>query len=277
MNAKIYSYRRVSTLVQTEGISLDIQSDINVLNKLSEEYNLPISNRTFSDEGKSAYKGEHLESDKGELAWFINAVKNNEIVKGSILCVYSLDRLSRQSIGYAKQIYLDLTNNGISIYSILDNHLYKAHDASSEIIATIIFERAHNESKTKSARTVGTALKRAEDHLNGVRSPDGYAYLIAGGNLPWWVEYRDDKAVVPHPFYFDVAKKVHQMILSGMGNNKILNYLNENVEPPITRSNVKHPERRKEWKHSTIANFHKIKGLFGQRISTINGRCFLKV
>ncbi|WP_394173465.1 recombinase family protein [Thalassotalea litorea] len=277
MTAKIYSYRRVSTLTQTEGVSLELQHDMEVLSKLSKEHDLPISDRIFTDEGKSAYKGEHLKQSTGELAAFLKAVKVNNIKAGSILCVYSLDRLSRQSIGFAKQTYLDLTNNGISIYSILDNYLYKAHDASHEILATIIFERANNESKTKSARTLGTALKRIKDHQNGVTTQDGYAYLISLGNAPWWISYREDKAVVPHETYWPIAQEVYRLMLSGMGNLKILEHLNENYEPPKTRTNAKRPERRTEWKFSTIANFHKQKSLFGQRTTNIKSQSYTLV
>lgn len=268
MKAAIYSYRRVSTLRQKDGVSLAIQTDEDTLKKLSEEYNLPISTINFSDEGLSAYNGDHL---KNELGLFIGAVKNGEVADGSILTVYSLDRLSRQSIGFAKQTYYDLTNNGISIYSMLDNHLYRAHNAADDIIATIIFERSNNESKTKSDRTNGTALKRISDHKNGVRTADGYSYLISLGSNPWWIANREDKAVVPHPYYWDIAKEVYQMILAGNGIIKIVNYLNANYKAPRTPTKINDPQRRPEWKFSTIASFHKRRGLYGEKSVKVKG------
>ncbi|HFD4038265.1 TPA: recombinase family protein [Vibrio parahaemolyticus] len=265
--AHIYSYRRVSTLGQSEGVSLEVQSDENKLRELSEAYSLPISERIYSDVGKSAYKGEQLEN---ELGYFLESVHSGEIKAGSILVVYSLDRISRQNIGFAKQIYLDLTNNGVSIYSILDSHLYRAHNAADEILATIIFERANNESKTKGQRNNSTALKVIEGHLQGKRTNDGYAYLVSFGNSPWWIAHREDGAVIEHPVYWDVAKQVYQKIVSGEGNLKILSWLNDNFDAPKTRTNVKAPQRMSEWKFSTIANFHKQQALYGLKNVTIN-------
>ena len=232
--AKIYSYTRISSTKQIDGLGLDIQIDDEVLKSLSTLHQLPIADKPLSDVGRSAFKGEHL---KNNLGLFLKAVEENKVGVGSILVVYSLDRLSRQSLGFAKQIYLDLTNNGILIHSVTDNKTFKPHDIESEIFASIIFERAHNESKTKSNRTYDVAIKRANDHINGVRTDDGYSYLISLGNNPWWITNREDKAVVEQPQYFEVARKIYQMILDGWGNNKIVNFLNEHYEPPKSQAN----------------------------------------
>lgn len=259
---KIYSYRRVSTTRQGEGVSLELQSNLKALNKLSDEHSLPVAERIYSDVGKSAYKGEQL---KNELGYFLSGVLVGEIKKGSILCVYSLDRLSRQNLGFAKQIYLDLTNNDISIYSILDNHLYKAHNAADDILATIIFERSHNESATKGARSNAKALDVIEKHLEGVKTHDGYAYQTSFGNNPWWITNREDSAVIPHPIYWHAAKDVYTMTLNGDGTQKILNYLNENYPAPRGKPKAPSDKRLAEWKFSTIANFHKRKALYGHK------------
>ncbi len=202
---KIYSYSRVSTLEQKKGSGIAIQINEEVLKKLSDEHNLAIAKDTYQDLGKSAYKGENL---KHELGIFLEAVKNGAVVTGSILVVYSLDRLSRLEIGHAKQTYLDLTNNGVSVYSIVDNHLYRAHNAADDIIATITFERAHNESKNKSRRVIDAAkegLKRwkeTKEHQSSL------------GRSPFWIDQPTNTLNINA----DGVKKAVEMKLSGFGD-----------------------------------------------------------
>lgn len=273
MSPAIYSYKRVSTTKQTTGLSLELQIPKETLEELAHKHNLPISEEIFNDNGKSAYKGQHL---KNELGSFIHRIKNKDIAEGSIIVVYSLDRLSRQDLGFAKQTYLDITNAGISIFSVLDNHLYQAHNSADEILSTIIFERANNESKTKSRRTLDTALRRVIDHQKGVRTNDGYSYLISLGNNPWWITNRSDKAVIEHPDNFDIAKDIHQKILAGDGTLKILDYLNQTYKPPKPKNkkaneNIK---RKNEWKFTTISKFHKNPALYGLKVTTFNGTTY---
>lgn len=83
-----------------------MQINDEVLKSLSNEHNLPIAQETYQDLGKSAYKGENLQN---ELGLFLSAVKSRTVAEGSILVLYSLDRLSRLEIGHAKQTYYDLT------------------------------------------------------------------------------------------------------------------------------------------------------------------------
>lgn len=268
MAPHIYSYRRVSSTRQLDGLGFDLQVTDDLLNELSVKYNLPIHKEEYSDKGISAYKGQHLNN---ELGLFLKDIEVGKIGEGSIIVVYSLDRLSRQDLGLAKQTYLNITNNGVSIYSVLDNHLYNAHNAADEIISTIIFERANNESKTKSERTLNTALKRVQDHQSGIRTDDGYAYLISLGNNPWWITNREDKAVVEDPTYFEIAKQIHKRILAGEGTLKLLHYLNKNYPPPKPKNKLKYIDRVSEWKYTTVSKFHKNKALFGLKETTISG------
>tara|TARA_R110001583_G_C5636823_1_gene407577 strand:+ start:84 stop:1727 length:1644 start_codon:yes stop_codon:yes gene_type:complete len=258
---KIYPYARVSATSQLSGTGLSQQTDPQQLEQLSTMYNLPIEDG-IQDLGKSAYHGEHL---KHELGVFLQAIKQGDIATDSILVVYSLDRLSRLQLGFAKQIYLDLTNAGVHIYSTLDNHLYKAHDIGSEVLSSVIFERAHNESKTKSARTIGNALKLINDYQNGIRSPTGEPVAIKSvGTLPWFID-GSDGTVKQHPYYWNAAKLLSKRIIEGVPIPSIKGELDK-LYPPI------HPPIKKDkWLTNTLRHFHKLIALQGNRIINLQG------
>lgn len=260
---KIYSYSRVSTLEQLKGSGLDTQIDQAVLQQLSKEHNLPISESVMSDKGKSAYHGEHLNH---ELGAFLQAIKGGSVAPGSILVVYSLDRLSRLQLGYAKQIYLDLTNAGINIYATLDNHLYQAHNVADEIVSSIVFERAHNESSTKSKRTTGAAKKRIDDHIKGVRAEDGNAIPIRLGRLPWWVN-SDNGSIKLDDYYAPIARELIDRTIAGSGLMKNLDWLNENYTPPKQNKNKLSPV----WNNNSIAQMHKQRSLIGEYSIKLQG------
>lgn len=259
LEPKIYSYQRVSSTSQLDGKGLELQSDAAILQRLSQEHNLPISEETMSDAGKSAYHGEHL---KHELGAFISAIKAGEVAEGSILVVYSLDRLSRLQLGYAKQIYLDLTNNGISIFSMADNYLYRAHTPADDILSTIVFERAHNESKTKSKRVLGTAQTKIEDFMKGIRSSDGFPISIGVGRHPIHID-ASKKDIRPHPYYFDMMKKMTELLADGWGISRITEYLNDNW---------KAPNGRPVWNRTVVARLCAHPSLYGRLEITVDGK-----
>jgi len=243
---------------QVKGTGLDQQHDTELLNTLATTYQLSIA-EGMKDLGKSAYKGEHLNH---ELGAFISAIKSGLVAAGSILVVQSLDRLSRLKLGYAKQIYLDVTNAGIHIYSMLDTHLYQAHNVGDEILSSIIFERAHNESDTKSKRTVGNAIHMINAHNEGKRSEDGYAFAIKSiaSKHAWYID-TSDGTVKPHPYYWDAAQHLAKLIISGMSIGMAKEEMDKLYNPPKTS----------KWITSTLRRFHLTEALTGTRTLTIKG------
>ncbi|MGS0673954.1 recombinase family protein [Shewanella sp. 125m-1] len=251
---KIYSYSRVSTLEQKKGSGVEMQISEEVLNKLSTKYALPIATESFQDLGRSAFKGDHL---KHELGIFLEAVKQGTVAKGSILVVYSLDRLSRLKIGYAKQIYYDLTNNGVGIYAMIDNCLYEAHNASHDIIATITFERAHNESMHKSNRTIQSAkegLKKWRETSEPQKSL---------GRCPFWINQQTNSFNINA----EGVKKAIELSLEGWGDLRIKKYLDEHFEHKRTRKSTL--KTGASWSLSTINQIWNKRSLIGEKRFTI--------
>ncbi|MEZ8917030.1 recombinase family protein [Vibrio splendidus] len=254
---KIYSYTRVSTLEQKKGSGVAMQINDKVLEALALEHQLPLAEETYQDLGKSAFHGQHL---KHELGTFLQAIKDGVIAKGSIIVVYSLDRLSRLEIGHAKQTYLDLTNNGVSVYSIVDNHLYRAHNAADDIIATITFERAHNESKNKSSRVID-ASKQGLKRWKETGEPQSSL-----GRSPFWIDQPTNE------FNINAAgvKKAIEMKIAGYGDLKIKKYLDNHFEYKPTRRKGK-VKQSNTWDYIAISKLWRRRSLTGENSYTIEG------
>lgn len=238
------------------GVAMQINEE--VLKSLSNEHNLPIAQETYQDLGKSAYKGEHLEN---ELGLFLSAVKNRTVAEGSILVVYSLDRLSRLEIGHAKQTYYDLTNNGVSVYAVVDSHLYRAHNAADDIIATITFERAHSESKSKSRRVIDAAkegLKRWKE----TKQPQSSL-----GRSPFWIDQKTNK----HNLNAEGVLKAIEMYLQGHGILKIAQYLRDNYEYLPVRNKNHNRKKEDNWDISSLFNTFTRPSLIGEKHITVDG------
>src|SRR5690348_10044439 len=102
---RAYSYVRFSSALQAEGGSLDRQT------RLSREYcerkKLTLDESlTLQDLGVSAFRGDNVR--EGALAGFLEACRMERVPRGSTLIVESLDRLSRDQIRPALQLFLSL-------------------------------------------------------------------------------------------------------------------------------------------------------------------------
>ena len=115
---KCYSYIRFSTSEQLKGSSLKRQlglaREYAHTNKLELDESL-----TLHDLGISAYKGKHR--TEGALGEFLSLVNSKKIPKGSILIVESLDRLSREQVLDALNLFLNIIREGIKIVTLMDN------------------------------------------------------------------------------------------------------------------------------------------------------------
>lgn len=112
-----YSYIRFSSKKQAIGSSLSRQTK--AAQDWSDKNGVPLDTTLhMQDLGVSAYKGTHIE--EGALGKFIEAVDKGLVKRGSYLLVESLDRLSRQDVPTALQMFLHLINKGITIVTLSD-------------------------------------------------------------------------------------------------------------------------------------------------------------
>ena len=115
-----YSYVRFSTPEQARGESFRRQ--IELARAYAAKHGLHLD-ESFRDEGVSAFKGRHRD-ERAALGAFLSRVESGDVAKGSYLLVESLDRLSREEVVDALELFLGLTRNGIVIVTLADQRVY---------------------------------------------------------------------------------------------------------------------------------------------------------
>jgi len=257
---KIYNYARVSTTKQLKGVGLETQQQRSVLERLSQEYSLPIHDEDFVDEGLSAYHGSHKD---GEFGVILSRIESGEIAHGSILVIFSLDRISREATNVAMAQLLDFINNGVRVYTHIDDKMY---DSSSKhlfidlMYSFLTMERANEESRTKSKRIIA-AQKIALKHWKDTGKPQG-----ALGRSPFWIDQPTNTLNINA----EGVKKAVEMKLAGYGDLKIKQYLDANFEYKQTRTKGT-VKQSNTWDYTAISQLWANRSLIGEKTFHIEG------
>ena len=119
---KAYIYSRVSKGTQTKGDGLRRQVESatkfvemeNATNRSSGRHTYVFEDNLITDRGLSAYKGLNTEANAG-LGAFIEAAKNGDIVRGSLLVVEAIDRVSRLPADEARKLFGMFKTYGIDV------------------------------------------------------------------------------------------------------------------------------------------------------------------
>src|SRR3954470_4641161 len=100
-----YSYIRFSSAKQAAGDSLRRQ--VEGTEKVCKRHGWTLDDSlNLRDLGVSAFRGSNVR--EGALAAFLQAVKNRKVKPGSVLIVESLDRLSRNQVRPALQLFMGI-------------------------------------------------------------------------------------------------------------------------------------------------------------------------
>ncbi|EOW9128698.1 recombinase family protein [Vibrio cholerae] len=254
MQPSIYVYRRVSTERQAKADKhgLDIQVRESTLIDLQKQFpNYPVV-ELANDAGLSAFKAEHIKV-KTALKDFIDKCVNGEIVRGSILVVYSLDRLSRLKLGDAYQkVFIPIVENGVQIYSETEARFYSNHDVDY-ILATVLFSRAHNESKTKSQRNKDAIL-------NGVkRWQQEKKFTPNLTTSPFWIDNKTGE----FNHLADAARYMVESLINGVGYKTIADELERRCPTPPQRKTSK---TLSFWTLETIFKTRNNRSLIGEKV-----------
>src|SRR4051812_7649903 len=154
----VYSYTRFSTAEQRKGTGRTRQETL--ATEWCRAKGLSLATN-YADLGVSAFKGKN--STHGDLARFLKCVEQGKIARGSTLIVESLDRLSRQNVSQALQLFLAIINSGVNIVTLCDGREYGADrcEMTDLMMSLLIFARANDESLMKSQRKAASwASKR---------------------------------------------------------------------------------------------------------------------
>ncbi len=239
-----YSYNRISTIgVQKRGDGIPRQ--LRLSHEFAEQKGW-VMNTDFSliDIGKSAYHGRNLD-DNAALGQFIHALENELIQKPAVLLIESLDRLSRERIPKALQLFLTIINYGVSICTHFDGQIFSEErvqtDPSPLMLAICIMARAHEESATKSRRKKESWKKAREKIKNGI---------IAHKEVyPKWIDISSGKPVLDKQAAA-VIKDIYDCCINrDMGYTQIAKYVMDNNLAEI----IKKPGRYKD-KTTTVSS-----------------------
>ena len=211
---KAFSYIRFSTIAQADSTSLARQTATAV--RYAQEHGLELDNLTYRDLGISAFRGKN--ATEGKLKAFTDAVDSGVIPVGSYLLVESLDRLSRNQIDIALELFLSLLRRGIVIVTLVDNQTYSAESVRNNwtqlIISLATMARAHEESAIKSTRSKAAVA---------ITKSQGKKFAKA----PFWLKVNADrKSFTILPDQVEIVRAVFKMRLEGIGSLRIAQWLN---------------------------------------------------
>ncbi|ADI30991.1 recombinase family protein [Methylotenera versatilis] len=232
---KAYSYIRMSTNVQLKGDSLRRQLDASEVYAKNNDFELvdSIDGRPLKDIGISGYNG--INSQKGVLSVFLDALEKGEIEPNSVLLIESLDRLSRDRLSDALTQFMGILSKGIEIITLTDNQKYTKEiidkNPGSLYISLGVMFRANEESEIKSKR-----LKAAWESKRQNANTQKVSKLC-----PAWLKYSEKTENFELvETKAKIVKTIFDLCISTCGLYGIARYLNENEVPVFGRGKLWH-------------------------------------
>ena len=191
MPRRAYSYLRVSDDHQVKGDGLRRQNDFAATLCAEEGWCLDDTLR-FEDHGVSGFHGDNARV--GQLSRFLDLVKARRIAPGSVLIVECIDRLSREQVPEAYDLFRSILRAGIWIATREPRRIYRPDDDGNLLAVVeplLIMARAHEESQIKSVR-IGAAWAKKRDAARSSAVPHGK-------RCPAWIEYTPTGyRLIPH-------------------------------------------------------------------------------
>lgn len=220
---KCYSYVRFSTPEQSKGDSRRRQ--IEKAQKYAQENNLSFDESlTIEDLGLSAFRGKNKEAGSAFGA-FIELLKQGKVPVGSVLIVESLDRISREKITEALELFLSILNRGVKIVTLMDGQEFTKESVDKnqyDLFGSLsVMIRANEESETKSKR-----LKEAFANKRMKINNERYTKIC-----PKWIKPEGDGFIIIEERR-KIIERIFRSSLNGMGAKLIAKQLNlEGIAP----------------------------------------------
>jgi DNA invertase Pin-like site-specific DNA recombinase len=246
--SRAFSYIRFSSRKQQKGESYRRQSEFAV--EICRENGWVLDESlTLDDLGVSAFRGANAKV--GALGEFLEAIRIGRVLRGSILIIESIDRLSRNKVGEALQLFISILNSGVSIVTREPRRTY-TQDSINDIAALlepiIYMSRAHEESATKSFRLRDAWAKKKERAVQG---------LPMTRMAPRWLELTEQGyRLIPERA--ETVRAIFRMSADGLGVQRILNHLvaHPDQHPPFGDSG--------RWRDSYVQQILSNRAVYGE-------------
>lgn len=220
--AEVFSYIRFSSKKQMGGDSFRRQRDDG--DAWIERNGHIAANLTLHDLGVSAFRGKNKAC--GALSKFLEAVHQGRVKPGSILLVENLDRLSRQGVDEAYDLFRSILKAGIEIVVLKPYEVRYSKDSLNNftdlLLPLMYFHLAYIESKNKADRLKKLWIHKRED------APTGKPF---DRRCPSWISW-DDKT---EKFVLNDGEKaicfIFEKTIEGLGQRQILEQLQKRFAP----------------------------------------------
>lgn len=250
---RVFSYIRFSSVKQEEGDSLRRQTSLTKEWAERNGYELD-ENLTLRDLGISAFSGKNLDAQSA-LGGFIQAVNLGKVPKGSILAIERLDRLSRQDVDTAYNLWRNILKAGIKIATVANGMVYdesSLQNIGQLFVALVEFSVSNQESQKKSDR-----IKEVWAHKRkNVESKKLTSWC------PAWLKLSKDKTeFLPIEEMVPTVVKIFEMYAAGNGVIQIARHLND-INAPLV---IRHTKRMRitNWQVSTVQHILWNKAVIG--------------
>jgi DNA invertase Pin-like site-specific DNA recombinase len=225
-----YSYVRFSAPQQSTGDSVRRQTEAR--DRWLAAHPTVVLDHTLRmrDDGRSAWK--RTDWATYALAEFVEHVKSGRVEAGSYLLLENLDRLSREDVGTATELFLTLVNRGIILVQLLPvaTEFRKPVNVQNLMFAIFELSRGNSESVMKSER-VGAAWANKRKRA---------AQEVVTRRLPGWIRYDEDLGkLVLIPDRAAIVRRIFEMVLAGKGVWVIAKTLNDEGVPVMGRKEFK--------------------------------------
>jgi DNA invertase Pin-like site-specific DNA recombinase len=230
---RAYSYQRFSSLKQTKGDSIRRQTEGRERYLLAHPDLVLDDSLRMTDAGVSGFRGKNREPGTA-LAAFIAAIESGQVEPGSVLIIENLDRLSRDQVGRALRLFMDVLEAGVKIVTLSPEREYdenSLNDFAALLEPLVCMQRAWEESQIKSVRGQARWKARRDAAARGEKS------VFACPMIPAWLKPNADKSdfLINHEAASTV-KKIFEMAVSGYGAIGICKRLNASGVKPIGKT-----------------------------------------
>lgn len=251
---RVFSYLRYSRGHQRKGRSEKRQTT--TASDYCARRGWELDNTLYADRGVSGFKGAHAAT--GQLGAFLKDITAGKVKPGDVLIVESLDRLSRQDIDDAYDLFRGILRAGVEIVT-LDPERHYTRDSLKQITGIIeplvIMARANEESERKSSRGKDVwALRRSQ--AKEQKKP-------TNGACPKWLRYdKTAKKFLPILERVAVVKRIFAMCIEGKGCRQIAATLNREGVPPFARL----------WEISAVGRLLRSRSVMGEYQPKVRGQ-----
>src|SRR6516162_795434 len=223
---KALAYIRFSSDEQKDGTSIERQT--RNTDRYAERLGLRIE-KVILDEGKSAYKGEHLSN--GNLGRFL-AEADKGGYRGYRFLVEEQDRLSRQGILATLTVFKRILDAGMEIH-VTEKDLvvrcYEDLDNLAIAVPTVVNGSTANEyTKKLSERLLSArASEREKARTTG---------LAVTAKVPAWLKAEVGKKAVVIPEHAKTVTRIFELAGLGLGAKRIVRSLEEEKRRPFGKN-----------------------------------------